>query len=494
MRPYDEISAIYRDIVALDSAINLLSWDQQLLMPSGGHAARSLHLQRLTGIKHAKLTSDELSAKIEESVKDANDFEEAQLRVLRKDIAKARKLPASLVRQKASASSSAYQQWRVSKASNDFESMIPHYTELFDIARETAELFGYGGHPYGALIDIYEEGSTYSEAQRTLGDLKAPTIDLIRRIKEEGAPIDDSFLVRDWDQAKLKVAMERIVSQIGFSLDRGRLDIAANAFCTNLSIKDVRMTTRASNHFRGIVSSSLHEMGHGLYEQNQRPDWEFTPLCGGVSPAVHESQSRTWENVVGRSKNFWEFFWIWFREQFGFLNDISTETFWRGYNKVQPSLIRVGSDELHYNLHILIRFELEVEIITKKLAIKDIPEAWNAKTQEYFGVVPVNNTEGCLQDVHWCRGSVGYFPTYSYGNLIGVQIWNQLNQEVVNVDEFVATGNFRPILDWLTERLYGYGRMIQPKELILQIAGEPLSAQPWLEYAKKKYTDIYKLK
>ena len=373
--------------------------------------------------------------------------------------------------------------------------MIPHYTELFDIARETAELFTYKNHPYDALIDLYEEGSTYSEAQRTLGDLKTPTIDLIRRIKEEGIPIDDSFLVRDWDQAKLKVAMERIVSQIGFSLDRGRLDIAANAFCTNLSMRDVRMTTRASDHFKGIVSSSLHEMGHGLYEQNQRSDWEFTPLCGGVSLAVHESQSRTWENVVGRSRNFWEFFWIWFREQFSFLKDVSTEKFWRAYNKVQPSLIRVGSDELHYNLHILIRFELEVDVIENKLAVKDIPEAWNSKCREYFGVVPENDSEGCLQDVHWSRGSVGYFPTYSYGNMIGVQIWNQMNLELdEDVDDLVLTGNFRPMVDWLTERVYGYGRMIQPKELVLNIAGEPLSAQPWLDYATEKFTNIYQLK
>ena len=288
--------------------------------------------------------------------------------------------------------------------------------------------------------------------------------------------------------------MERIVSQIGFSLDRGRLDIAANAFCTSLSIRDVRMTTRGSDHFRGIVSSSLHEMGHGLYEQNQRSDWEFTPLCGGVSLAVHESQSRTWENVIGRSRNFWEFFWIWFREQFAFLKDIQTEQFWRAYNKVDPGLIRVGSDELHYNLHILIRFELEADIIANKLEIRDIPEAWNAKYSEYFGVLPTNDSEGCLQDVHWSRGSVGYFPTYSYGNMIGVQIWNQLKKEIEeDVDELIATGNFRPILDWLSERVYGYGRMIQPKELILHIAGQPLDAQPWIDYATKKFTEIYNL-
>ena len=494
MRPYDEVSALYQDIRALNSAIHLLAWDQQLLMPPGGSSARSTHLLRLTGIEHQKLTSDMLSRKVEDAFAEANDFEEAQLRVLKKDITRAKKIPSSVVSRKAAASSAAYQQWRISKAANDFKSMIPHYTELFDIARETSELLGYNAHPYDALIDIYEEGSTHAEAQQTLGALKEPTLTLIRRIKEEGQPIDDSFLVRNWDQAKLKVAMERVISQIGYSLDRGRLDIAANAFCTSLSIKDVRMTTRASDHFRGIVSSTLHEMGHGLYEQNQRVDWEFTPLCGGVSLAVHESQSRTWENVIGRSRNFWEYFWIWFREQFPFFREIGTDQFWRAYNRVEPGLIRVGSDELHYNLHILLRFELEADIITNKLAVKDIPDAWNAKCKEYFGVTPSSDSEGCLQDVHWSRGSVGYFPTYSYGNLIGVQIWNQLKLEILEVDDLVSTGHFRPILDWLTERVYGYGRLIQPKELVRHIAGEPLNAQPWIDYATEKFTEVYNLK
>ena len=372
--------------------------------------------------------------------------------------------------------------------------MIPHYTDLFDIARQTSDLYGFKVDPYDALIDIYEEGSTHAEAQKILGALKKPTINLIRRIKEDGNPIDNAFLVRDWDQNRLKVSMERIISQIGFQLDSGRLDIAGNAFCTNLSLNDVRMTTRPSDHFTGIVSSSLHEMGHGLYEQNQRADWEFTALCGGVSLAVHESQSRTWENVIGRSRQFWDYFWIWFREQFPFLKDIQNDQFWRAYNKVEPSLIRVGSDELHYNLHILIRFEIESDIISNRLEIKDIPEAWNAKYSEYFGIAPSNDTEGCLQDVHWSRGSVGYFPTYSYGNLIGVQIWNKLVEEIDDVDELMATGNYRPILDWLIERVYGYGRLMRPKDLVRHITGEEFSAQPWIDYATTKFTDVYNLR
>lgn len=494
MRAYDEVSRHYHKIRALRSSISLLSWDQQVLMPPGGVRARSQHLLRLTKLEHQLLTSDELSEKIERAMADASDFEEAQLRVLRSDISKAKKLPTSLVQRKAAAGSAGYQQWRKSRAGNDFKSMIPHYAELFDIARETAELLGYKKHIYDALIDLFEEGSTHDEATQTLGALKEPTIALVKRIREEGTPNDDSFLIRDWDQPKLRMAMERIINQIGFSLDCGRLDIAANAFCTNLSSNDVRMTTRPSEHFRGIVSSTLHEMGHGLYEQNQRSDWEFTPLSGGASLAVHESQSRTWENVIGRSREFWDFFWIWFREQYPFLKDIETEQFWRAYNKVEPGLIRVGADELHYNLHILIRFELEVAIITGELEIKDLPEAWNAKYAEYLGVTPESNSVGCLQDVHWSRGAIGYFPTYSYGNLMGVQIWNKLKEDIDDVEGHIQTGSYRPILDWLVERVYGYGRMMRPKELFEHVVGEPMHPQPWLDYATEKFSTIYNLK
>ncbi|MEI7984459.1 MAG: carboxypeptidase M32 [Armatimonadota bacterium] len=494
MRPYEEVFALYQDIKAIQASVSLLSWDQQLLMPKGGSTARSEHLLRLTKLKHAKLTGDDLSNKIEEAMLDASEFEQAQLRPLITEISKAQKLPTWLVQRKASSSSDAYNQWRTSRITNDFASMIPHYSDLFDIARETAELYGYKDTPYDALIDIYEEGSTFSEAKNLFEDIKQPTVDLVKRIKEEGRPVDDDFLTRDWDQPRLKVAMERIISQIGFNLDSGRLDIAANAFCTNLSIDDIRMTTRPSDHFRGIVSSTLHEMGHGLYEQNQRKDWETSPICGGVSLAVHESQSRTWENVIGRSRPFWDYFWIWFREQFPFLKNVETDQFWRAYNKVEPGLIRVGSDELHYNLHILVRFEIESDVIANRLAIKDIPDCWNSKYQEYFGVTPPDNVQGCLQDVHWSRGSIGYFPTYTYGNLIGVQIWNKLVAEVDDVNHLMETGNYRPILDWLIERVYGYGKLIRPKELVEHIAGVPLSAKPWMEYATQKFSDIYDLK
>jgi carboxypeptidase Taq len=492
-RAFDRVIQTFKDLQALDAASSLMNWDQQVLMPPKGLAARSQHLLSLTKMHHELLTSDEMQADIEAAQSEASEIESAQLRVLKKDVEKAVKMPLSLVERKAKTSSEAYANWRRCKAEANFAPMVPFYTELFDIARETAEILGYEDHIYDALIDQYEEGSTYREAVGVFEQLKQPSIDLIKEINSNGRQVDDSYLIRDWDQLKLRSLMERVVSQIGFSLDNGRLDIAANAFCSNLGGSDIRMTTRPSEHLRGIVSSSLHEMGHGLYEQNQRADWANSPLSGGVSLAVHESQSRTWENVIGRSYEFWSYFYPWFSEEFRFLQSVPVEEFYRAYSKVEPSFIRVGSDEVSYNLHILIRFELEVEIITKQLAIKDLPEAWNSKYQEYLGITPPNDALGCLQDVHWSRGSVGYFPTYTFGNLIGVQIWEKLKSEVPGVDASIAEGNFRPILEWLVEKVYGYGRMMPPKYLLEHVVGESMNSGPWLKYAENKFRGIYQL-
>ncbi|MFO0043841.1 MAG: carboxypeptidase M32, partial [Armatimonadota bacterium] len=379
------------------------------------------------------------------------------------------------------------------KQDNNYSLLAPYYEEVFEIAKETAECLTYKNHPYDALINLYEEDSTFAEAESTLGQIKGPSIELLKAIKGSKVSIDDSFLVRDWNNDRLKMTMERIVRQIGFSLNNGRLDVANNAFCAGSGPGDVRMTTRPSEHIKGIVSSTLHEMGHGLYEQNQRTDWAGTPLCGGVSLAVHESQSRTWENVIGRSYPFWKYFWPWFQEQHPFLAEYNVDQFYAAYNKVEPSFIRVGADEISYNLHILVRFEIEVEIITGKLDVKNLPEAWNAKYEEYLGIVPPTDSLGCMQDVHWSKGSIGYFPTYSYGNVIGVQIHNRMLSELPNCDELIQSGNFRPILDWLTEKVYGYGKLMPPKYLVEHIVGEPMKAQPWIDYATAKFSALYQL-
>ena len=493
MSAFERVMAKYRELDALNSAIGLMNWDQQLLMPAGGLSARSEHLLRLSRLRHAILTSDEFRTDLDDAKASGADQDQAAIRILLAEVDEATKLPLDLIERKSKVTTDAYQTWRKAKQGNNYSLLAPYYKEVFEIAKETAECLTYKNHPYDALINLYEEDSTFAEAESTLGQIKGPSIELLKAIKGSKVSIDDSFLVRDWNNDRLKMTMERIVRQIGFSLNNGRLDIANNAFCAGSGPGDVRMTTRPSEHMKGIVSSTLHEMGHGLYEQNQRADWAGTPLCGGVSLAVHESQSRTWENVIGRSYPFWKYFWTWFQEQHPFLSEYNVDQFYAAYNKVEPSFIRVGADEISYNLHILVRFEIEVEIITGKLDVKNLPEAWNAKYEEYLGIVPPTDSLGCMQDVHWSKGSIGYFPTYSYGNLIGVQIHNRMLSELPNCDELIQSGNFRPILDWLTEKVYGYGKLMPPKYLVEHIVGEPMKAQPWIDYATTKFSALYQL-
>ena len=493
MSAFERVMAKYRELDALNSAIGLMNWDQQLLMPAGGLSARSEHLLRLSRLRHAILTSDEFRTDLDDAKASGADQDQAAIRILLAEVEEATKLPLELIERKSKVTTDAYQTWRKAKQDNNYSLLAPYYKEVFEIAKETAECLTYKNHPYDALINLYEEDSTFAEAESTLGQIKGPSIELLKAIKGSKVSIDDSFLVRDWNNDRLKMTMERIVRQIGFSLNNGRLDVANNAFCAGSGPGDVRMTTRPSEHIKGIVSSTLHEMGHGLYEQNQRADWAGTPLCGGVSLAVHESQSRTWENVIGRSYPFWKYFWTWFQEQHPFLAEYNVDQFYAAYNKVEPSFIRVGADEISYNLHILVRFEIEVEIITGKLDVKNLPEAWNAKYEEYLGIVPPTDSLGCMQDVHWSKGSIGYFPTYSYGNLIGVQIHNRMLSELPNCDELIQSGNFRPILDWLTEKVYGYGKLMPPKYLVEHIVGEPMKAQPWIDYATAKFSALYQL-
>jgi carboxypeptidase Taq len=284
-----------------------------------------------------------------------------------------------------------------------------------------------------------------------------------------------------------------LVQAIGFDFTRGRQDTAPHPFCTGWSIGDIRLTTRYKPYIGSAIFGSLHEAGHGMYEQGSPMSWDRTPLAGGVSLGVHESQSRTWENIVGRSKAFWSYFLPALQGKFPALDGYDLDTFYRAINKVEPSYIRVEADELTYNLHVLTRFEIECDILSDKLKVKDLPEAWNAKYSEYLGITPRNDAEGCLQDVHWSTGLIGYFPTYSMGNLLSYQIWGALQNDVPNTDELMAAGNFAPILGWLQENVYSQGRRYTPKELIQRVTGKPMAATDYLAALEKKYTEIYDL-
>ncbi len=487
MSAYAELLDLYQEVTALRAAGSLLSWDQQVLMPAGGASARAAHVGRLRRLTHEKLTGDAMLRAVEKAAaeSDPESIEGQGVAALKRELESETKLPVELVVRKARLSSEAYETWKVAKPTDNFALVAPHLKGLFDIARETSEHLGYAEHPYDALINLFEHGATYAEARATFDTIKGPIVELVKAIAEK-PPIDDSALRGQFDPEGLRRFAQHAATEIGFDFNRGRLDVCGNAFCSGVGNADVRMTTRPSDHIKGIVSSSLHEMGHGLYEQGSPTKWNGTPLGGGVSLAVHESQSRLWENVVGRSPGFWTRFLPELRKAFPQIG-LDVKGMVQAMNKVQPEFIRVGADELTYNLHILIRFELEVELITEKLSIEDLPEAWNTKYTEYLGITPPSDTLGCLQDVHWSRGSVGYFPTYTFGNLIGLQMWECLLQDIPNPDALMETGNFAPILDWLSTRVYAQGKRRTPRELVTQVTGSPMKPDAWLRYARSKY-------
>jgi len=472
-----------------------MGWDRQVLMPSGGSEARGRHLAYLARMRHRAITDDVFVSDLESAAKEVapGSQEAAAVRVLRREIETQTKIPGDLIEKKARISSDSYEVWKKAKAENDYPAMRPYLEQLFDINRETAERLGYKDHIYDPLIDLFEEGATYADARAMFDAIKGPLSTLLKDIREKGRPVDDSLLHADWDKPRLRDFAELASSFVGFDYRAGRLDVCNNAFCTNLGHSDIRMTTRPSDHIKGIVSSSLHEMGHGLYEQNSPDAFAFTPLEGGISLAVHESQSRLWENIVGRARGFWKRFLPDLQGAFPSLTALDAEGMYRAINKVEPTFIRVGADEVSYNLHILVRFELECEILTGQISLKDLPEAWNAKYTDYLGITPPTDTLGCLQDVHWSRGMAGYFPTYTMGNLISYQLWACLVKDIPNTDELMAAGNFAPILDWLREKIYHQGKLYTPRDLVTRATGKPMEPTSFLAGMSAKYNDIYAL-
>lgn len=487
--PLETLKSRLYEVDALNSAIGMMDWDQQTYMPPGGAAARAEHVGLLTKLAHERFVAEETQGALEAATPERED-DVALLRLVRRQLAIKTKIPATLVAEKSRLSALGHEEWVQARRENRFDLFRPTLQRMFEIAREEAEHLGYERDVYDALLDQYEEGATTQDVDAMFAAVREPQVEMVRQIADR-PEVDDSALYGDWDVARQREFTEQIVRAVGFDFERGRQDTAPHPFCAGWSVGDIRLTTRYQPFIGAAIFGSLHEAGHGMYEQGSPAEWDRLPLSGGVSLGVHESQSRLWENIVGRSRPFWRRFFPALQSQFPSLSGLTSEDFYRAVNKVRPSFIRVEADELTYNLHVIVRYEIERELLTEKLRIDDLPEAWNAKYESYLGIRPPSDSLGCLQDVHWSMGSIGYFPTYSMGNVLSYQIWAALRKDVGDTDALIEAGSFGPILGWLQDNIYRHGSKYPPRDLIERATGEPMNPSHYLQGLREKYGALY---
>ncbi len=495
------------EIQRINGAASLLSWDQETYMPAGGGEARAEQIAVLQGLAHQKLVSAEVESLLTKWVNPATGqaldqpdgaWDEPARSLLReawRDFSRAKKLPSDFVIRLSRECSLAQQVWAEAKEQNKFGMFLPHLRTVLALKREEAQYLGYKDSPYDALLDVYEPGSTIATLRPLFAQLKARLVPLLKKVTQSSVKIDDSLLRYPYDTARQLEFGRLVLIAMGYDFERGRLDLSAHPFTTSFHPTDVRVTTRIYEHeLQSCLFSCIHEGGHGLYDQGLDPRYFGTPLGESVSLGIHESQSRLWENCVGRSRAFWRFFYPILQQIFHHqLRGVDSEQFYAAINCVRPSLIRVEADELTYNLHIMLRFEIEQDLIEGRTTPDDLPGIWNQKMREYLGIVPERDAEGVLQDVHWSLGSFGYFPTYTLGNLYSVQFYEQAKIEIPHLEDEIAAGQLMVLRRWLGQKIHCWGRMFTPDHLAQRVTGSSVKPEPFLAYLEKKYGELYKL-
>lgn len=495
---FSQLKARLAEVRDLDYAGSVLNWDQETHMPPAGIHGRSEQLATLSKLSHetftAPLTGRLLKQAAAESDVTRSRAKSAIVRVAQRDYAQAKKLPTDFVAEVTRHQSQAQQAWARARKANDFKSFAPWLKKSFDYARRQADYLGWKEHPYDALLDVYEPGATAALIRTLFADLRAQQVPLVKAIQAHADRVSDDCLRREYPKAAQEAFAIEAAKRVGYSFERGRMDYTAHPFCTNFSRDDVRITTRADERFfNPMFFSVLHEAGHAMYEQGVSPIWARTPVGSGASLGVHESQSRMWENLVGRSRPFWIFMYPHLQRHLPAFADVPLETFYKAINRSKPTLIRVEADEVTYNLHIMVRFELELALLEGKLRVKDVPDAWNAKYDEYLGLRPPTDADGCLQDIHWSMGLIGYFPTYTLGNLMSVQLFEAARRDIPDLQRQFTKGKFDALLAWMNQHVHQHGRSLQPNELISKATGQRPTAAPYLAYLRAKYSDIYGL-
>src|SRR3972149_6237676 len=492
-----KLKVILSEIVNLQNATAVLSWDQQTYMPSGGAVSRGNQLAILGKIVQEKSTSPDLGELLEKlkgylPSLDPDSDEARLINVSTRDFDKATRVPVDFVVENAKVTTLAQQAWIEARQKSDFSIFLPHLTKVVELRRKYASYFPNFDHPYDALLDDFEPGMLTSDVQKIFNDLRPKQVELIKLIGDRPQQ-DDSFLHLDYEESKQWEFGKEVITKFGYDWSRGRQDKAAHPFTTSFGLDDVRITTRVDpKFFNTMIFGTMHECGHALYQLGIGRNLMDTGLDGGASLGIHESQSRMWENLVGRSLPFWEHFYPRLQEYFpAQLTNVKLDSFYKAINKVQPSYIRVEADEATYNLHIMLRLELEIAMIEGSIALKELPEIWNSRMMDYLGVTPPNDSQGVLQDIHWSFGGMGYFSTYALGNLISTQLWEKINTDITSLQAEIRDGNFENLLHWLFENIPKHRGKYHPNELVQKATGTSITPEPYLKYLNQKFKEIY---
>jgi carboxypeptidase Taq len=493
--------SLVNEIHDLSATQALLGWDLETYMPEKASPLRSKQLGTLAKLAHTMMTGAEMEDHMRTlrqpgMPEKLDTMTLALVREVGRIYDKSRKIPLELLQEMVETTTESHKVWVEARATKQFKLFEPVLRKIVSLNQRMAEALGYEDSPYDALLDEYEPGLTVKQLNPLFAKLKSDIVPLLHAIQNSGYTPDTAFLYDGIFPVEKQLDFSRTVLEaMGFDFKAGRLDLSPHPFSSGTGSLDVRLTTRVDERdVFSALSSSMHEGGHGMYEQGVNPALNRTPLSGGTSLGTHESQSRLWENQVGRSKAFWKAFFPKLQSQFPELQKITTDQFYQAINKVQPSYIRVESDEVTYNLHIMLRYEVEKALIEGHMKVDEVPDAWNAKMQEYLGITPTHDAEGALQDIHWSHGSFGYFPTYTLGNLYSAQFFQTAKKQIPDLESQIAAGNLLELKGWLNREIHWVGKMETSETIVQRVSGEPLNAQYFVDYLWAKYGEIFSLK
>ncbi len=501
MSAQDALKTLYesvKEVGIIGSCAAVLGWDERTYMPKGGQENRANQLAYLSGLAHEKFTNEkigELLKEIEASgqIKDEFSDDGANIREIRNEYDKAVKVPKKLVEEITHTSTMAQGVWGEARENSDFPKFLPYLEKLVKLKRELAECYGYEKEAYDALLDDYEPGATYESIGKVFEAFRSELVDLVAKIADSKKRPDMSIIEQEYAVDRQKIFGESAAAAIGYDFGIGRLDETTHPFCTGIGPGDTRITTRFNpKHLGQAFFGIMHEAGHGIYEQGLPTEHHGLPMGDAVSLGIHESQSRMWENLVGRSQPFWKHFFPRAQQMFPLaLGNVKFDDFLFAINDVRPSLIRIEADEVTYNLHILLRFEIEHAFFKGDLEPKDVPAVWNENFKKYLGIEPPDDARGCLQDIHWSWGMIGYFPTYTLGNLYSAQFYAKAKEDIPDLESQFEIGNFAPMKGWLRKHIHIHGRRYRAEKLVEVATGKPLSHKPMMDYMRTKYGELY---